>query len=641
MPAPLDPPSHFPVRDLSRSPNHKDAFYWELISRESVEFQDNTPIKRGTPYATILGAKQSVIDAYPNGLWFCEEIVPLRSSEVGGMPGHQFVIWLWSTDRAAQSQTNANITYSSESITHPIYARERIVRRDAYEADPTDAVASSLTALIGVTITNAGSGYTYATGTVGTATVEFVVSAAGTLIAGIVTNEGSGIGSGAAITITGDGAAATATAVIQPATAILVHQEKRELPQDSNLSHEFVQVLMVYETLPGPSVTSYQLIGGTTLRKIVRQKVAATTQPTDTGTNVLSDTVKAADTVVAERETVLAVKVSDGTATYFENTTTTRVDKPPCTIYTTRRWPVSDASTQVTVSGATSPVVNGVWKESGYFNGQVLYLFTLSSVTYALWYAGSVPMGWIISNISDLGNTTTIANFWQLADTANPIGTPYVGVGTFTGNVTVASGAVTLPAIDDAFNGGFVIAARKIPIDDGPHYIHEIDWMLTVPTTYVEYVDDGYSFPGMFTLTLLGLEGYDNETESHYRFRYPIPGVHFNYTKSRRGRFPMRVTRSFQRTTAPALVATDIVTTPGTGSRVFSIPENTCHPALHFHETGTDGYAERTAEDIAASTPATYTPGDILTVACPVTIWKGLVYMKTLIEVDETGAYGP
>lgn len=222
-------------------------------------------------YSDMKGVEQAIIDRHPTGLWFSEEILPLRSSEVGGMPGHSYVIWVWCSDLLAQSSTNAFITYAEESVAHPIYAREYIIRRDAWELSQTIAMGLALTALIGVTITAGGTGYTQATGTIATgATVVFVCSG-GAIIAGIVTKEGASVTSGGAITITGDGTAATATAVIQPATAVLVRQEKRELPADSNLSKEFVRVVRVYETLPGPALT------GKTMSEAAQGAVATTT----------------------------------------------------------------------------------------------------------------------------------------------------------------------------------------------------------------------------------------------------------------------------------------------------------------------------------------------------------------------------
>lgn len=298
MPAsPINPPTHQAIREL-KSPNHKDGYYWELISRDSVEFMQNSPIKRGQKYSDIVGSKASVIALHPDGLWFCEEIVPLRSSEVGGMPGERLVIWLWSTDYPAQSSTNAAISYSGESIVCPIYARDSIIRRDVYQTTPTVAVGSALTALIGVTITAGGTGYTTATGTVGTATVDFVCSG-GAIIAGIVTKEGASITSGAAITITGNGTGATATAVIQPAGAVLVHQEKRELPIDSNLSHEFVQVIRVYETLPGPSLSTQILLNDGQVGTKTVQRVATSGATAISGILAVSSDIAAESTAVA------------------------------------------------------------------------------------------------------------------------------------------------------------------------------------------------------------------------------------------------------------------------------------------------------------------------------------------------------
>ena len=56
---------------------------------------------------------------------------------------------------------------------------------------------------------------------------------------------------------TGDGA--VLTAIMQDSAAVLISQKKIELPDDDPLSQEKVRVLRVYQTLPGPYITSTKI----------------------------------------------------------------------------------------------------------------------------------------------------------------------------------------------------------------------------------------------------------------------------------------------------------------------------------------------------------------------------------------------
>lgn len=274
-PKPISPPLRKPVSELTR-PSHRVGYYTELVNRDDSAYLKTAPIKRGTLYSSMRMADPSVVAMYPQGLYFLKEIKPGNSADYGNTD--QYVIWVWTTERPAQSSTNADITYGFESVSAPAFARVYEIRRDVYQTTPTLTIGLPLTALIAVTITAGGTGYTTASGTVATgATVEFVCIG-GAIVSGIVTNEGVSITSGASIVITGDGTGATATAVIQPANAILVSQKKMEFPEDNVLSHEFVQVLRVYEVIPGPVLTGTEYddyTGG--ILTVTRQKVNAGT----------------------------------------------------------------------------------------------------------------------------------------------------------------------------------------------------------------------------------------------------------------------------------------------------------------------------------------------------------------------------
>lgn len=249
---PLTPPPEKMISE-HRYPDHTVASFVELVDRESTRFQAANPIKRGTIYSTTTGADQRVSDSYPL-LYFLKEVTPLGMSDVRGVPTDKTVVWYWSTDELAENAYNASLQYFTESASYPIFTRTSTVRRKSYDDAPTIAYGSAFTGLTSVNITAGGTGYTTATGAIATgATVEFVVSG-GALIEGVITNEGSAVSSGGSITITGDGTGATATARIQPAAAVLIHQEKRELNGNDPQSHEFVEIIRVYRAITGPAL---------------------------------------------------------------------------------------------------------------------------------------------------------------------------------------------------------------------------------------------------------------------------------------------------------------------------------------------------------------------------------------------------
>lgn len=249
---PITPPWGKPVTEL-RTPNQKDGFAVILINRDSAEYQAQYPIKRGTPYSSIIGADERLISEFAaNPLYFLVETRPGSSSSADFGSSDLACLWIFATDELAENTYSFDRDYPGESTAVSRYVHTTHVRRIEDEATPSIAYGSTLTGLMSVNITAPGTGYTTATGTIATgATVTFVCYG-GALILGIVTNQGTGVSSGGAITITGDGVGATATARIQPATAVLTHQEMKQLPDDDPRSHDYVQKLVVYEILPGP-----------------------------------------------------------------------------------------------------------------------------------------------------------------------------------------------------------------------------------------------------------------------------------------------------------------------------------------------------------------------------------------------------
>lgn len=241
------------------TPVQLDGFYVQLVPRDASYYQQNYPIKRGTAFASMqgMGAEQNgVIAQYAaNPLYFLKELKPgaIGSSDFGS--SDELVVWIWASVPLAQDTYNSGVDYDGNATNAPIFTRVTLVRRKDYEATPTLAIGSALTGLLSVAIGNPGTGYTKAVATIATGGSATAVCLNGAIIDWIVTSEGSAVVSGAAMTIVGDGAGATATARIQPAGAVLTSQQKRELSDDDPRSHDYVQVVRVYSTLPGATLT--------------------------------------------------------------------------------------------------------------------------------------------------------------------------------------------------------------------------------------------------------------------------------------------------------------------------------------------------------------------------------------------------
>lgn len=283
MARPITPPPRLPVREY-QTPVITDGFYTELVNRDDPTYQENAPVKRGTLYSTLKGASQEVITAFPN-LYFLRETKPGYSGDFGNT--NQWVIWWWATDPQAESTYNAEVSYSFESTSYPIYTRIYRIRRDTYDATPTVATGTALTALIGIKVTAAGTEYseddTVNIAGGGGATAKLVVNGSGAIQSVVVTKEGSGYDSASlpAVTITtSTGSGATLVAIVQPKTAVLVSQKKVELPAGDPMALEFVQVIRAYRQITGPSLS------GQDYNQSLDVVIPFTTQETPAGSNI-------------------------------------------------------------------------------------------------------------------------------------------------------------------------------------------------------------------------------------------------------------------------------------------------------------------------------------------------------------------
>lgn len=282
-----------PIRKYA-TPVLSEGFFTEQVDWTAPGY---AAIKRGTKYSSLKGCRQEIVSAFTE-LYFLREIRD---------PNSTWATRLWATDTKAEDSYNSAVEYIANAVNYPSFTRTYTVRRDNYDANPTLAIGSTLTGLVGVRITAGGTGYTAATGTIGNATVDFVIDQdTGAIIAGIVTLVGSSITNGASITITGDGSGATATAIVQPASAVLTSQKKTELEDDNPLHHEYVLVTRVYETLPGPFIGSTEFDeDGKIITTQKRRNIAANITTEETlNAGVWSNTTKKGDDAFVAEEVV-------------------------------------------------------------------------------------------------------------------------------------------------------------------------------------------------------------------------------------------------------------------------------------------------------------------------------------------------
>lgn len=315
----MTPPPGKPVQDIN-TPVQTDGFYTILVNRDSDYYQAVYPIKRGQPYAGILNADERVIARYAsNPLYFLKELRPGSTSSSDFGSSDLWVLWVFATVELAQDTYDASIEYDGEVPAYPIFTRVSTVRRKTYDAAPALAIGSTLTGLMSVNLTAPGTGYTFASATVAGGGVAQAVCLGGAIIDWIVTQQGSGVANAAGMTVVGDGTGATASTRIQPASAVLVSQKKRELPEDDPHSHDYVQVALVYETLPGALIIvseQFDKDSGILVTKTRQKKLISTITPgvvVTAGTSVVETDMDGVDgnTAYEVKTTVLASPYHD------------------------------------------------------------------------------------------------------------------------------------------------------------------------------------------------------------------------------------------------------------------------------------------------------------------------------------------
>jgi hypothetical protein len=167
--------------------------------------------------------------------------------------------------------------------------------------------------------------------------------------------------------------------------------------------------------------------------------------------------------------------------------------------------------------------------------------------------------------------------------------------------------------------------------------IKRLVWtVMPLPPTTIQYISKSYPLPTQFAF----LDAWPVPRYPGFVSTPPFAGV--NYTSIIRGvsTQPTRVLTSYSR--GPSSVPeTWQVITPGNASKFFPISGNTIHNAIYMFETKTtvtsSGFdiSFLVTEDLPASTPANYTPGEVLIVDANMEIAIGNYYRKQVTTIQE------
>jgi hypothetical protein len=199
-------------------------------------------------------------------------------------------------------------------------------------------------------------------------------------------------------------------------------------------------------------------------------------------------------------------------------------------------------------------------------------------------------------------------------------------VGIYTTRQEVVAGT-SPPALSTSGTADLIIDAVYEPID-AAYGTMVITYLEDLPPSRVEKQSAGFQFPGIF----VALAPW--ATESVCSISGPFAGVNYTLTRPRSASRPMETTISYS-FTEPSLPALWVVTAPGSASRIFPIDANTIHSAIEV--ICSEG--PTTVEDLPASTPSSYSAGDVLTIRAESRPnWKGKIYEKRVSTICETPA---
>lgn len=307
------PPPEFPVRTFPAPVISEQV----LVEWVTSELANSEPIVPGTPHPNLrdfTGFKLGIQRVAPSDPHFTQRI--------------------WVNDQVAHQEAyNWALKYVSESNAHPIFIRSDRELKTSYSARTKGAALQSVYKL---TVTNAGTGYTYRTepaltfsgGAGSGATGHAIVAPDGTIAEFIIDSGGISYTSAPTFTVAAppSGTTATGLAFIQPTAAVLVAEEAQQFPQESEFHALYFSVIRVYQTLPGPllSEQDYNPRFDVIIPK-TRQTVAAASA----GIGDNRKDIRAIDSVMSEVVTVDPSTIATALGSYSSSFPgTTNLDLP-------------------------------------------------------------------------------------------------------------------------------------------------------------------------------------------------------------------------------------------------------------------------------------------------------------------------
>ena len=196
----------------------------------------------------------------------------------------------------------------------------------------------------------------------------------------------------------------------------------------------------------------------------------------------------------------------------------------------------------------------------------------------------------------------------------------------------------TLPAIGSEFGTDhYVIDVSERAIDaDSSDRVMQIIQAMDIPDPFVEFPEVSQVFPGVFRFTTFQTGTYEGRFQPPWAGDGIAPNT-FYYIKPRSRNVVARVINLFYNGPSGDSAVGFSVYTPGTGSRLFQIAENTIHGPIVVAESVTTGLntSTYTVENIGPSSPASYDIHDILTFPGGERRYRGNIYWRKIVQMSE------
>ncbi len=262
MPSLRVPPPQIPVVSWL-TPNKTDQGLLEFWNTEIAEY-----------VALDIGAPHPNARQYPN--FRLGKQTPVQGDE-------KWTLRIWVTDETNPDWFNWAEKFSGEDNAFPIFIRTYREPRNSYTPRTKGPPLDKIYKLV---ITDPGSGYTVGTYPKITfkepvplptieATAHGIVAPDGTITEAVLDFGGEGYKQDVEFTVEDpiNGNPTSGIAYIQPRSAILTKEEASLFPEDSPFYAQYLQVVRVYETIPGPTFyeTSLDIDGATLTTATTRQ----------------------------------------------------------------------------------------------------------------------------------------------------------------------------------------------------------------------------------------------------------------------------------------------------------------------------------------------------------------------------------